>query len=272
MHPEIVRDGPGSCPICGMALEPRRRHGRTTGRTPSSVDMSRRLLVRGRARGAAPPPGDGRHAAPGARRPRSLGRLRVLLEQSLLATPVVPLGGWPFLRRADRPSVRTRNLNMFTLIGLGIGVAYVYSLVGDARPAGSLPGLLPGRSPDEVARLLRGRRPSSPRSSSSGRCSSCGPASQTGDAIRKLLGLAAKTARRRQRGRQRRRTFRSRPCSVGDRLRVRPGEKVPGRRRRRSRGPAPSTNRWSPASRSRSRRGAGRPASSGPRSTGRARS
>lgn len=131
MHPEVVADEPGSCPSCGMGLEP------TTvtvddAPNPELVDMNRRLLFA--AIFTVPlfivSMGD---MLPGAPISAALSpRWRVVLE-ALLATPVVLFSGWPFLVRAVI-SVKTRHLNMFTLIGLGVTVAYVYSLVATAAP------------------------------------------------------------------------------------------------------------------------------------------
>jgi Cu+-exporting ATPase len=122
MHPEIVRDEAGSCPICGMALEP--REGAETGddESPELLDMTRRF----RASVVLAVPllivamGDLIPGRPleGLASPRVLGWLELLL-----ATPVVLWGAWPFFVRGWQ-SVVNRSLNMFTLIGLGVGVAY----------------------------------------------------------------------------------------------------------------------------------------------------
>ncbi|MGH6690114.1 MAG: heavy metal-binding domain-containing protein, partial [Gammaproteobacteria bacterium] len=126
MHPEIVRDAPGSCPICGMALEPRTPSAEE-GPDPELRDMTRRFwvgtalsvpLIAG-AMGEMLPGNPLSHFIP----PRTLAWL-----QLLLATPVVLWAGWPFFVRGWA-SVVNRSLNMFTLIALGIGTAYAYSVV-----------------------------------------------------------------------------------------------------------------------------------------------
>ena len=116
--------------------------------------------------------------------------LRVWL-QLVLATPVVLWGGWPFFQRGWA-SVVNRRLNMFTLIALGTGVAYVYSLV-----AALAPGIFPAsfRGPMARCRSISRRRRSSSRWCCSARCSNCARARQTSSAIRALLDLAPKTAR-----------------------------------------------------------------------------
>ncbi|MDP2253237.1 MAG: heavy metal-binding domain-containing protein, partial [Thiobacillus sp.] len=130
MHPEVVQDHPGTCPKCGMALEPR-----TVAAEEDNAelrDMSRRFRVSAAlalpilisAMGAEMwPEAVGEIIAP---------RSRQWLEL-LLATPVVLWGGWPFFVRGWR-SLLTRNLNMFTLIALGVGVAWVYSMVAVLAP------------------------------------------------------------------------------------------------------------------------------------------
>jgi Cu+-exporting ATPase len=207
MHPEIVQDHPGSCPICGMALEPRTA---TVDEGPNHelVDMSRRFRVS--AVLTAP-------LLVGA-----MGRLMPHWLELALATPVVLWGGWPFFVRGWR-SLVTRHLNMFTLIAIGVAVAYGYSLVATMAP-----GLFPAGFRDgsgdvgvyyEVAAavvtliLL-------------GQVLELRARGQTGAAIKKLLGLAAKSARRLgEDGREE--DVPLDVVQVGDRLRIRPGEKVP---------------------------------------------
>ena len=220
MHPEIVRDEPGSCPICGMALEPR-TVSIEDGENPELVDMTRRftfaaalsLPILVLAMG---------HMLPGDPVSKLVPpRWRVLLELAL-ATPVCLWSAWPFYVRAWQ-SVRNRSLNMFTLIGLGVSVAYLYSLI-----AALIPGIFPDTFRDEhgtvavyfeaaaviVTLILLGQ------------VLELRARSQTGAAIKALLGLAAKTARRiRPDGEEE-----DVPLDLvktGDRLRVRPGEKVP---------------------------------------------
>jgi P-type Cu+ transporter len=147
MHPEIVMDAPGSCPICGMALEPRTVTAEEE-KNPELVSMTRRLWI---STALTIPilliamsnliPGMSplmRWASP---------RTWQWFEW-ILATPVVLWGGWPFFVRGWR-SVVTRNLNMFTLIGLGVGVSYVFSVVGTIFP-GIFPASFRGES-GEVA-------------------------------------------------------------------------------------------------------------------------
>ncbi|HET8624267.1 MAG TPA: copper-translocating P-type ATPase [Gemmatimonadales bacterium] len=219
MHPEIVRDRPGICPICGMALEP--RAAAVEDENPELRDMSRRFWF---AAALTLPlvliaMSD---LLPGEPVSRLISmRSRTLIELAL-ATPVCIWAAWPFYVRAVL-SVKHRSLNMFTLIGLGVFVAYVYSLV-----AALLPGIFPSSFRDKAGEVavyfeaagvivtlillgqvleLRAR-------------------SQTSAAIRKLLGLAPKSARRlRHDGGEE-----DVPLEVvraGDRLRVRPGERVP---------------------------------------------
>ncbi len=222
MHPEVVRDEPGACPICGMALEPRVVAAEEAP-DPELADMSRRL--RWSAVLTLPV-----FLLAMAEMSESLsGRLAALLPagaqtwvQLLLATPVVLWGGWPFLVRGWR-SIVTRRLNMFTLIALGTATAYTYSLVAV---------LAPGLFPDS----LRGPGGEVPVYFEAaavivtlvllGQVLELKARSRTGRAIRALLGLAPATARRlADDGSEEEVPLdRIRP---GDRLRVRPGEKVP---------------------------------------------
>ncbi len=222
MHPEVVRDEPGACPICGMALEPRVVAAEEAP-DPELADMSRRL--RWSAVLTLPV-----FLLAMAEMSESLsGRLAALLPagaqtwvQLLLATPVVLWGGWPFLVRGWR-SIVTRRLNMFTLIALGTATAYAYSLVAV---------LAPGLFPDS----LRGPGGEVPVYFEAaavivtlvllGQVLELKARSRTGRAIRALLGLAPATARRlADDGSEEEVPLdRIRP---GDRLRVRPGEKVP---------------------------------------------
>ena len=220
MHPEIVRDQPGPCPICGMALEPRTA-ALDEGPNPELVEMSRRF----RASAALTLPlllvamGD---YIPG----RPLAQLVSTgawgwIELGL-ATPVCLWGAWPFFVRGWQ-SIVNRSLNMFTLIGLGVAVAYGYSVV-----ATLFPDLFPAGFRDEsgevgvyfevsaviVTLILLGQ------------VLELRARGQTNAAIRKLLGLAAKSARRiRKDGSEEDVPLET--VQVGDRLRVRPGEKVP---------------------------------------------
>lgn len=218
MHPEIIRPGPGSCPICGMALEPRMVTSLDEGdENPELVDMTRRfwvsaalsapLLFIAMAHDLA-----GRMATPTALRWLELA----------LATPVVLWGGWPFFVRAWH-SLVYRSLNMFTLIGLGVSVAYLYSLVAT---------LAPGAFPDSF-RGVEGLVPVYFEAAAVivtlvllGQVLELRARSRTGSAIRALLGLAPKHARRVDAdGREQDVPLEA--IVVGDHLRVRPGEKVP---------------------------------------------
>jgi Cu+-exporting ATPase len=215
MHPEIVRDGPGNCPICGMVLEPRVVAGLHEEDDSELRSMQRRFWV-GVALSV----------------PLLVLSMAVMPEklplgwhawlQFALATPVVLWGGWPFFQRGWA-SLVNRRLNMFTLIAMGTGAAYFYSTV-----AALLPGILPDsvRRPDGTADVyfevsavivtlvllgqvleLRARR-------------------QTSSAMRALLDLAPKTARRvRPDGADEEIPLEH--VSKGDRLRVRPGDRVP---------------------------------------------
>ena len=129
MDPEIVQDGPGTCPICGMALEP--MGGVAEGPNTELVDFTRRLWV---SAGAAIPlliltmgPMIGLPVR------EWLGERVAVILEFLLATPVVLWAGWPFFVRGWN-SLRTRNLNMFTLIAMGTGVAWAYSMVALLAP------------------------------------------------------------------------------------------------------------------------------------------
>jgi Cu+-exporting ATPase len=219
MHPQVVRSEPGSCPICGMALEP--RTASTEDENPELRDMSRRF----RFAVALTVPllilamGD---MLPG--QPVSAlvsGRTRVLLEL-LLATPICLWAAWPFYERAVR-SVINRSLNMFTLIGLGVSVAYGFSVI-----AALFPQVFPAsfrthhgevgvyfEAAGVIVTLIL-----------LGQVLELRARSRTGAAIRKLLGLAPKTARRvSEAGAEADVSLEQ--IQPGDRLRIRPGEKVP---------------------------------------------
>jgi P-type Cu+ transporter len=217
MHPEIIRDGPGSCPICGMALEPIIA---TAGANPNPelADLSRRFWL---GLALALPVlmlEMGRHF---------LGVDRLVAPASnawlqfALATPVVLWAGWPFFARGYQ-SLRTRNLNMFTLIALGTGVAWSYSVVALLAPSAFPPEFRDGHglvavyfeaaAVITVLVLL-------------GQVLELQARERTGGAIRALLDLAPKTARRIKDGVEEEIPLDQ--VMVGDRLRVRPGEKVP---------------------------------------------
>jgi len=221
MHPQIVRDGPGSCPICGMALEPRVVAGGEE-KNAELVDMTRRFWV------------DTVLTIPilvvaMAEYVPSLSRLVSWVSpksrqwfELVLTSPVVLWGGWPFFVRGWR-SIVNRSLNMFTLIGLGVGVAYFYSVVAALLPS-IFPPAFRGPSGDvavyfEAAAVIT-------TLVLLGQVLELRARSETSAAIKALLGLAPKTARLiREDG-----TEVDTPLDQvkpGDRLRVRPGEKVP---------------------------------------------
>jgi Cu+-exporting ATPase len=220
MHPEIVRNAPGSCPICGMALEP--RTVTLDGEENLELrDMSRRFWVS--ATLAAPilflAMAD---MIPG----RPVGHLvsarAVTWLELMLATPVVLWGGWPFFERGWQ-SLVNRSPNMFTLIALGVGTAYVYSVTATLLPglfpdsfrghAGEVPVYFEAAAIITVLVLL-------------GQVLELRARSQTSGAIKALLGLAPKTARViGDDGRES--DVPLDQVHAGDRLRVRPGEKVP---------------------------------------------
>lgn len=218
MHPEIVRDSPGSCPICGMALEPK-TITEAEEENPELIDMTRRFKIGG-----------------------LLTILLILIAMSdyipgfslktvihhellkwlelILATPVVLWAGWPFFVRFGQ-SIVNRNLNMFTLIGLGVGVAYIYSVI-----ASLMPGIFPDSFKKDgdvgvyfeaaaviVTLVLLGQ------------VLELKARSKTGAAIKALLGLAPKTARRIRDGIEE--DIPLEHVKIGDTLRVRPGERIP---------------------------------------------
>jgi Cu+-exporting ATPase len=217
MHPQIVRDAPGACPICGMALEPMAATAGGVEENPELRNMTRRfgaaaiLTVPVFLLGMSDMASDG------------VGRAswRAYVELAL-ATPVCVWAAWPFFVRAAQ-SVRNRSANMFTLIGLGVGVAYLYSVVATLAPgafpasfrdaSGHVPVYFEAAAVIVTLVLL-------------GQVLELRARTQTSAAIRDLLALAPKTARR------------VRPdgsdedvpldrVQPGDLLRVRPGEKVP---------------------------------------------
>ena len=220
MHPEIVRDEPGSCPICGMALEPRSVVVEED--NPELRDMTRRfrwsailtapilaLMVS--------------EMMPGKPLQMLLGPTALVWVQFLLATPVVLWGGWPFFVRGWQ-SVVNRHLNMFTLIALGTGAAFLYSVAATV-----MPGIFPESFRDHhtgaiavyfepaaviVTLVLLGQ------------VLELRARSRTSSALKALLGLAPRTARIvRQDGTDE--DISIDQVQPGDLLRIRPGEKVP---------------------------------------------
>ncbi|MFN4240991.1 MAG: heavy metal translocating P-type ATPase [Erythrobacter cryptus] len=218
MHPEVQQAGPGSCPICGMALEPM-TPTLSDGPSPEYADMKRRFVIGlilalpvvalemgGHLRGL-------RHYLDG-----NIGNL----VQMVLATPVVIWAGWPFFERG-LASIKSRNLNMFTLIAMGTGVAWAYSMAATLAPGifpaaframdGSVAVYFEAAAVITVLVLLGQLLELRARETTSG-------------AIRALLDLSPKLARRvRPDGSDEEITLDQ--VMVGDTLRIRPGEKVP---------------------------------------------
>ncbi len=216
MHPEVRQVGPGSCPICGMALEPE-TVSLDDAPDPELIDMTRRFWI---GLALTLPVFVIDMAA-------HLGGIHLLPLQTsnwlsfALATPVVLWAGWPFFERGWQ-SIRTRNLNMFTLIAMGTGVAYIYSVVATLAPQmfpdafrdhhGAVAVYFEAAAVITVLVLL-------------GQVLELRARARTSGAIRALLGLAPKTARRvSQTGDE---DIDIDAIAVGDLLRVRPGEKVP---------------------------------------------
>jgi P-type Cu+ transporter len=220
MHPEIVRDGPGSCPICGMALEPV-TVSLDQEENPELIDMTRRfwiavvLMIPVFVLGMS-------DLIPGQPLQRLVSMRLLQWVQLILATPVVLWCGWPFFVRAWE-SIVNRSLNMFTLIGLGVAVGYFFSLIAVVLPGvfphsfrhadGNVPVYFEAAAVIVTLVLL-------------GQVLELRARSQTGTAIRELLGLAPKTARRIGENGQEQ-DVPLEHVRVGDRLRVRPGERVP---------------------------------------------
>jgi Cu+-exporting ATPase len=219
MHPQIVRDAPGSCPICGMALEPRTVLGEEPP-NPELVDMTRRFWVSAVLAGLTLFLAMS-EVIPGQPVQRAIGMRVALWLQLALATPVVLWGGWPFFQRGWA-SIVHRHLNMFTLIALGTGVAYAFSVVAllfpSALPAafhahGGMPPVYFEAAAVITALVLLGQ------------VLELRARSQTSGAIRALLGLAPKVAHRVRDGGEA--DVPLEEVQAGDQLRVRPGEKVP---------------------------------------------
>ena len=221
MHPRIMRDGPGTCPICGMALEPRTVSAAPEDENAELRDMTRRFWIGlalsvpllAFAMSDMLPASPLRHVAS----PRVIAWL-----QLVLATPVVLWGGWPFFERAWA-SVVNRSLNMFTLIGLGTGTAWTYSVVATVAP-----GLVPDsfRTHGGEVGLYFEAAAIITVLVLLGQVLELRARSQTSSAIKALLGLAPRTARRlRADGGDEDVPLDA--LQPGDRLRVRPGERVP---------------------------------------------
>jgi Cu+-exporting ATPase len=220
MHPEIVQDKPGHCPICGMALEPR-TFSAGVADNHELVDMRRRFWVS--AVLALPVFLIGMSdLIPGEPLQQSISPRTLAWIQLALTSPVVLWGGWPFFVRAWQ-SVVNRSLNMFTLIGLGVAVAYIYSCIALVYPnlfphsfrghGGAVPVYFEAAAVITALVLL-------------GQVLELTARNQTSSAIKSLLGLAPKTARRINADKTEEDVTLDQ-IQPGDLLRVRPGEKIP---------------------------------------------
>lgn len=219
MHPEIAQAEPGSCPICGMALEPRSVTVEEV--NPELVDMTRRFrqsVVLGLPILALMIS----DMLPGRPLQQLVSERALVWFQFALATPVVLWTGWPLLERAWT-SIVTRHLNMFTLIGLGTGAAYLYSVA-----ATFVPGLFPDSFRVHGGELAVYFEPAVVIVALVllGQVLELRARSQTSSALKALLGLAPKTAKIvRPDGHEE--DIPLEQVQVGDQLRVRPGEKIP---------------------------------------------
>jgi Cu+-exporting ATPase len=217
MHPQIQRPGPGSCPVCGMALEPVTPAGGDTA-NPELREMTRRFWVCV----ALSVPLVALAMAEDFANPGLIAPPAAVWVQFVLATPAVLWGGWPFFERGWR-SIVSRRLNMFTLIALGTGVAYVYSLV-----AALAPGMFPPsfRTPEGGVPVYFEPAAVIVTLVLLGQVLELRARTQTGSAIRALLDLAPARARLvREDGSEA--DIPLEEVQPGNRLRVRPGEKVP---------------------------------------------
>ena len=220
MHPEIVKEGPGHCPICGMALEPMGVPPEITD-NPELIDFTRRLTIAVPLSLALLALDMGRHVFGIDLLPFLSASAKQWL-QLLIAIPAVLYCGWPFFVRGW-DSLRSGRLNMFTLIAMGTGAAFLYSVIATLAP-----GLFPASMADAhglvpvyyeaaaviVALVLIGQ------------VLELRARERTGGAIRALLDLAPKTALRVEKN-GKTETVELAAVRVGDVLRVRPGDKVP---------------------------------------------
>jgi Cu+-exporting ATPase len=221
MHPEVVQIGPGSCPKCGMALEPRTVTADDQGDDPELVDMRRRFRLSLLLTAPLFVLAMGEHV-PGVDFERLASARTLDWIELLLATPVVLWGALPFFERGWR-SVITWNLNMFTLIALGVGVAYVYSVV-----AVLVPGVFPEsfRGHEGTVAVYFEAAAVITVLVQLGQVLELRARGQTSSAIKALLNLAPKTARRvNEDGSEEDVPLET--VQAGERLRIRPGEKVP---------------------------------------------
>jgi Cu+-exporting ATPase len=218
MDPEVVSDRPGPCPKCGMALEPRTPVAQE-GPNPELIDMSRRLWI-GVALGLPVFVLAMADMIPGKPLAHFFSMRAVAWVELVLATPVVLYSGWPFFQRAWA-SVINRSPNMFTLIALGVGVAYVYSVVATLLPwifppefrhGGMVEPYFETAAAITVLVLL-------------GQVLEVRARGRTSQALKRLLGLTPRNAHRVQDGKEA--DVPLADVQVGDTLRVRPGEKIP---------------------------------------------
>ena len=224
MDPEVRSDRPGACPKCGMALEPEVVTGSMAvdESNPELADMTRRFWISTALTVPLVAFAMARHL-PGSH--RFLGHTLTTWApwiELALATPVVLWAGWPFFERAVN-SIRFRSLNMFTLIGLGVTVAYVYSLVATLAPA-----IFPASFKDAMGHVGVYYEAAAAIVTLVllGQVMELRARSRTGAAIRALLGLAPKSARRIEADGSEHDILLE-YVKAGDRLRIRPGEKVP---------------------------------------------
>ncbi len=219
MHPEVRQQGPGACPKCGMALEP--ETVTATEENPELADMTRRFWVSVALAAPVFIMAMGSEFAPDFSARFASGRTLQWIELAL-ASPVVLWGGWPFFERGWQ-SLVNRHFNMFTLIALGVGIAWIYSVVATLAPAifpftlrmadGTIAVYFEAAAVITALVLL-------------GQVLELRARSRTSAAIKMLLGLAPKTARIvRADGREE--DIPLEQVQPGDKLRVRPGEKVP---------------------------------------------
>jgi len=218
MHPEIRQDGPGTCPICGMALEPVIVTA-DTGPSEELRDMTRRFWVSVVLSIPVVILGMGRDLVPWLH--DNISATASAWTQLVLATPVVLWAGWPFFVRGWA-SVRTRNLNMFTLIAMGTGVAWLFSVVATVAP-----GIFPAAfREDGVVEVYFEAAAVITTLVLLGQVLELRAREATSGAIKALLDLSPKTARRvHEDGTEEEVTLDQ--IQIGDMLRVRPGEKVP---------------------------------------------
>jgi heavy metal translocating P-type ATPase len=218
MHPEIRQDGPGTCPICGMALEPVIVTA-DTGPSEELRDMTRRFWVGVVLSIPVAILGMGRDLVPWLH--DNISATASAWTQLVLATPVVLWAGWPFFVRGWA-SVRTRNLNMFTLIAMGTGVAWLFSVIATVAP-----GIFPAAfREDRAVEVYFEAAAVITTLVLLGQVLELRAREATSGAIKALLDLSPKTARRvGEDGTEEEVTLDQ--VEIGDMLRVRPGEKIP---------------------------------------------